>query len=315
MLEHGGRLREAATRWGIPLSDWLDLSTGIAPWVYPVPIVPTEIWQRLPEENDGLEAAVNDYYGTRKAWVALPGSQAAIQRLPTLVSPGRVAMFLPTYAEHPAAWHAIGHEVVAWDQPADYAVLCNPNNPTGHRFTHAELLDKAQTVRLLVVDEAFMDVTPEASLIDKEQPDNVVVLRSLGKFFGLAGARVGFAFAQPTLLNRLASMLGPWPVAHPARWIARYALGDVDWQRAQRLRLSTASARLASYLQILNMPTGTAFFQYVATPQAAEIHEQLARQGILVRRFEGALRFGLPGDEAAWQRLIHALHVTTRYRA
>ncbi|MDP2751071.1 MAG: threonine-phosphate decarboxylase CobD [Rhodocyclaceae bacterium] len=331
MLEHGGRLREAAACWGIPLADWLDLSTGIAPWAYPVPSLPTEVWQRLPEEGDGLEAAAQDYYGAHHL-VVLPGSQAAIQRLPTLVPPGRVAVFMPTYAEHPAAWHAFGHKLVPWDQPADYAVLCNPNNPTGHCFSRDELLDKARKVRLLVVDEAFMDATPEASLIGEGQPDNVVVLRSLGKFFGLAGARVGFAVADSTLLTRLADALGPWPVAHPARWVARHALVDKDWQATQRWRLAAASKRLALLLRnagltwnnpcppdewfhysrvaighvSLGTPTGTAFFQTVITPNAAEIHEQLARQGILVRCFEESLRFGLPEDEAAWQRLTQA---------
>jgi len=316
MLEHGGRLREAAARWGIPHHDWLDLSTGIAPWVYPLPAVPTEVWQRLPEDNDGLEAAAAGYYGvsTWDALVVLPGSQAAIQRLPTLIPPGRVAMLLPTYAEHPAAWQTAGHERVAWDQSAEYAVLCNPNNPTGHCFSRDALLDKARKVRLLVVDEAFGDVTPEASLIGKELPDNVVVLRSLGKFFGLAGARVGFAVGDRALLKRLADTLGPWPVAHPARWAARHALVDTDWQTLQRGRLRAASARLASHLREVGFtePTGTAFFQTVMTNRATEIHEHLARQGILVRRFEETLRFGLPGDETQWQRLTAA---TTQCRA
>jgi len=313
MLEHGGRLREAARRWTIPRADWLDLSTGIAPWVYPVPPLPNEVWQRLPEAEDGLEAAARDYYGAGQLLV-LPGSQWAIGALPRLLPKGRVAMSAPLYNEHPAAWLACGHTLVGWREAADYAVLCNPNNPTGQRVTRAELLERARTLRLLVIDEAFIDVEPEASLIG-HAADNIVVLRSLGKFFGLAGARVGFAFGPPELLARLAEAqlqtAGPWAVNHPARWVARHALADVAWQAAQRERLQSAAPRLAALLRKAGFgeTAGTALFRYAATALAAELHEQLALRAILVRRFAApsALRFGLPGREDDWQRLEFAL--------
>ena len=310
MLEHGGKLRAAAQHWEIPLSDWLDLSTGIAPWPYPVPAVPAEIWQRLPEEDDGLEAAARDYYGAQHL-LLLSGSQAAIQMLPRLFAPGRVAIPAPIYNEHPGAWRAAGHTQVGWDEVADYAAVCNPTNPTGQRYSRDELLARARSTRLLVVDEAFLDAEPEESMIGCGA-DNVVVLRSLGKFFGLAGARVGCAIGAPGLLARLAEALGPWAVANPGRWAARYALADGDWQAAQRGRLSESSRRLAEALRAsgLGEPTGTALFQYVATPRAAELFEAFARRGILVRLFAepAALRFGLPGTPAEWQRLAAALH-------
>lgn len=316
MLEHGGRLREAAQRWNIPLADWLDLSTGIAPWPYPVPPPPAEIWQRLPENDDGLEAAARAYYGAGHL-LALPGSQSGIQWLPRLLPPGRVALSLPTYNEHPAAWQVAGHTLVDWHAPADYAVLCNPNNPTGQRFTRGELLERARALRLMVVDEAFIDAAPAeslAALAGTAAADNIVVLRSLGKFFGLAGARVGFAIAAPELLARLAAALGPWAVGHPARWAARHALTDTGWQAAQRERLQSAAVRLDALLRAagFNETTGTALFQYVATPRAAEIHDALARRGILVRQFVApaalpSLRFGLPGSEEDWQRLTVTL--------
>lgn len=307
MLEHGGKLRAAAQRWNIPLADWLDLSTGIAPWSYPVPAVPAEVWQRLPEDDDGLEVAARDYYGAQQL-LLLSGSQAAIQMLPKLFPSGRAAIPVPIYNEHPGAWQAAGHELVGWHEAADYAVVCNPTNPTGRRYSRDELLGRAKSVRLLVVDEAFLDAEPAESMIGCGA-DNVVVLRSLGKFFGLAGARVGCAIGAPDLLARLAAALGPWAVANPARWAARHALADRDWQVAQRQRLHEASRRLAESLRILGEPTGTALFQYVATPCAAKLFEAFARRGILVRSFDepAALRFGLPADEDEWQRLDRAL--------
>ncbi len=309
MLEHGGQLRAAARHWNIPLADWLDLSTGIAPWAYPVPALPEEIWQRLPENDDGLEAVACAYYGVPRL-LALSGSQAAIQALPKFFAPGRVAIPAPIYNEHPGACRAAGHTRVGWNEPSDYAVVCNPTNPTGRHYSRAELLERARSVRLLVVDEAFGDAESSESLIGSGE-DNIVVLRSLGKFFGLAGARVGFAVATPDLLARLAETLGPWAVANPARWAARHALGDIAWQAAQRERLHAAARRLAELLSVsgLGDPTGTALFQYLATPRAAAIFDALAKRGVLVRLFTepAALRFGLPANEDEWQRLANAL--------
>ncbi len=307
MLEHGGRLNAAARRWGIPRAAWLDLSTGIAPWPYPLPAVPAQVWQRLPEDDDGLEAAARAYYGA-DALLALPGSQAAIQWLPRLLPSGRVAMPAPLYAEHPAAWQAAGHTLVGWDDAADYALLCNPNNPTGTRYACDALLARAARVKLLVVDEAFIDADSRESLLGCGA-GNVIVLRSLGKFFGLAGARIGFAFGSSALLEGLAEALGPWAVSHPARWAARRALADRDWQAAQRARLHAAATRLADLLACLGQPAGCALFQTVVTPRAAALHEALARRGILVRRFDAPtmLRFGLPATERDWQRLTTAL--------
>ncbi len=310
MLEHGGRLNAAARRWGIPRAAWLDLSTGIAPWPYPLPAVPADVWQRLPEEGDGLEAAARDYYGAEQL-LALPGSQSGIQALPRLFPAGRVAMPAPLYAEHPAAWQAAGHTLVGWDEPSDYAVLCNPNNPTGARCARDELLERARGLRLLVVDEAFIDAESAESLASLvgRGAGNIIVLRSLGKFFGLAGARIGFLFGTSGLLERLAEALGPWAVNHPARWAARQALADRAWQAAQRARLQAASQRLAGLLSCLGAPTGCALFQTLVTPRAPELHEALARRGILARRFDAppTLRFGLPATERDWQRLTTAL--------
>lgn len=307
MLEHGGRIGEAARRWNIPRADWLDLSTGISPWPYPLPAPPAEVWRRLPEEEDGLESAARDYYGADHL-LMLPGSQAAIQWLPRLMPAGRVAMPVPLYNEHPAAWRAAGHALVEWNAPSDYAVLCNPNNPTGVRFTRDELIERARGLRLLVVDEAFIDAEPAESLANCAA-DNIIALRSLGKFFGLAGARVGCALGAPALLDRLAAALGPWSIAHPARWAARQALADRGWQATQRSRLVDASRRLADRLTCLGTPAGCALFQTVAAPRAAELYEALAKRGILVRRFDtpSALRFGLPGDEVQWRRLENSL--------
>lgn len=327
MLEHGGRLRQAAQQWGIPLSDWLDLSTGINPWSYPVPPVPESAWHRLPEDEDGLEDAARAYYGA-KYLLPLPGSQAAIQTLPKLLPPGRAAVLAPSYAEHAAAWVKAEWAVTPF-APArleevakehNVVVVVNPNNPTGERITARRLRAAARALAkrggLLVVDEAFADADPRDSLADlagtKTAP-NVVVLRSLGKFFGLAGARVGFAIARPELLEALAEAIGPWAVSGPARTVATAAFQDTVWQAEMARELATAALRLETLLQeTLGDSTGTALFRWLPHPRADWVQEELARRGILVRLFlevdgSSSLRFGLPGSEAEWQRLGAAL--------
>lgn len=324
LLHHGGRLRQAVRDYGIPLAHWLDLSTGINPSGWPVPPLSPQCWQRLPEDDDGLVEAAAAYYGTSHL-LPCAGSQQALQALPRLYAPGRIGLLQPSYAEHAHAWRLAGHEVVALTADAidaqlaalDVLLLVHPNNPDGARFTVPQLLDwHAQlTARggWLVVDEAFMDVTPEHSLAAHAGAEGLVVLRSLGKFFGLAGARVGFVLAWPALLPHLAALFGPWAVNHPARTVARLALCDTAWQQAMREQLTQHSARLHALLSQAGLVPhgGSALFQYVITTDAAVLQQALAQQGIWVRRFAqpAALRFGLPGSEVEWQRLQAALTV------
>ena len=324
MLEHGGRLRAAAARYDIPLADWLDLSTGINPRAWPVPTLSVACWQRLPEDNDGLEDAAAAYYGNANL-LPVPGSQAAIQLLPRLFPPAMLACISPLYSEHPQAWSRAGHRLRFLQQATlaraltaatPYVLLCNPNNPTGDRHPREQVADAAAQLKKrggwLFVDEAFADPEPALSvtpLAGTADASNLVVLRSLGKFFGLAGARLGFVFAAPDLLGRLAEALGPWPVAGPTREAGRLALADAAWQAAARDDLAAAGRRLGELLAPLGPVNGTPLFAALTSPRAEELHDFLARRGILVRRFDQQpiLRFGLPGSEADWQRLAAAL--------
>ncbi len=328
MLEHGGRLRRAAQHHGIPLAGWLDLSTGINPNGYPVPALAPACWQRLPEEDDGLEAAAIAYYGNARL-LPLPGSQAAIRILPALFPPASVACLTPIYEEHPHAWAHAGHKVRhlqaaspagalqrALTAATPVVLLCNPNNPTAERLPRDVLLDAADRLNRrggwLVVDEAFGDADPEncvAPFAGSGQAPRLIVLRSLGKFFGLAGARVGFAFGAAEKLAPLREALGPWPISGPARAAARHALADTGWQQNARQALAAASVRLAKLLDGLGEISACALFATVKTQDAREPHAFLARRAILTRVFDEPplLRVGLPGSEAEWQRLRNAL--------
>ncbi len=193
----------------------------------------------------------------------------------------------------------------------------NPNNPDGRVLSRAALLDLAAKLRrkggLLVVDEAFMDVgPPKASLAADVLCGNIVVLRSFGKFFGLAGVRLGFAIAAEDIAKRLRAALGPWAVSGPAIAIGAIALADMAWTASTQVRLAQAAQRLDELLvgAGVDIVGGTPLFRLAQTPAAAALHETLGGAGILVRRFAEQpawLRFGLPGDEQAWERLASAL--------
>lgn len=330
MLEHGGNLRAAALRFGRPLQDWLDLSTGINPHAYPAPELGANIWQRLPEPDPMLALAAGAYY---QAPLMLPvaGTQAAIQALPRLramLCPGANASVIvaaPSYAEHAHHWAQHGHlmqqvpyaELEAQVDACDVLVVCNPNNPTGAMIGAEQLLDWAARLARrggwLVVDEAFGDMTPENSVAPWSDMPGLIVLRSVGKFFGLAGLRLGFVSAQEATLAALANLLGPWAVSSAAQQIGVVALKDVAWHSAMRLQLQQAGARLQQLLARHGiLSSGTDLYQWWPLPHlaASAFWQHMAQRGIWVRLFPHAaqgIRLGLPPDEVGWQRLEAAL--------
>ena len=322
MLEHGGNLRAAARAYARPAEDWLDLSAGLNPHWYPAPPLSGNAWHRLPEVDDALLRAACAFYGAPRM-LAVAGTQAAIQALPHLRAPSNVVVAAPSYAEHAHHWGRHGHTLreVAYADLAqavdtcDVLVVCNPNNPTGATVPAATLLAWADKLAArggwLVVDEAFADTAPSNSVAAYSAQPGLIVLRSLGKFFGLAGVRAGFVGAAPTLLTALADWLGPWTVSGPAQLVARAALEDVAWHAATRAALARNGERLRTLLALNGIAShGTDLFQWWPEPAAVAFHAHMAERGIWVRLFtHGArgIRLGLPPDEAAWNRLARSL--------
>jgi len=303
----------------------IDLSTGINPSPYPVPHLPSEAFARLPESSalDRLcQVAAKAYAAPSAAHVvAAPGAQMLLPLVAALVPPGRGLVLGPTYSEHVRAAALAGHAAAETTElarlaDADLAVVVNPNNPDGRVVSANTLLALAERLAhrrgLLVVDEAFMDVGPADASVSDRAGNGLVVLRSFGKFFGLAGLRLGFAIAAPEQAARLRAQLGPWPVAGPAIAIGSVALADAAWIEATRRAVSLAAQRLDHVLvgAGLEIVGGTPLYRLVRTNSASAVFERLGRSGIVVRRFRRAptwLRFGLPGSEAAWERLTAAL--------
>lgn len=351
---HGGALSAAAEHFNIPLDQWLDISTGINPANWPIPEIPASVWQRLPEEQkdseDGLEQAALNYYlndanntGSsikRNNVLACAGSQQAIRLLPNLYnsifrgskikSAARVWVTAGSYAEHGIAWEEQGHRVnkvacekitqLLTQQPVDVLILLNPDNPSGHRWSPDQLLKwwsiLHQRGGWLIVDEAFMDTTPEHSLAEHVNREGLFVLRSVGKFFGLAGLRLGFVLSVEKTIKQLSKMLGPWTVSHPAQYLGTLALKDTEWVHKQRHDLSQQSLRLAGLLEMYFSCRceGTDLFQTMYHKESEWIFNQLAKKAVLVRflpetsKTSAGLRFGLPKNlEAHWKHLESAL--------
>jgi cobalamin biosynthetic protein CobC len=326
-MKHGGDLTQAMAQYGGAPQAWLDLSTGINPRPWPIPAtLPDTTWQRLPSraDQDALIAAARLAYklpaGVEIA--AASGTQALIQWLPHLTGPGAVAIMGPTYSEHATAWSNAGHEVIALTtldhlpDHARYAVIVNPNNPDGRLLGQVALGHLAARLQerggWLVIDEAFADLDPGCSAVALCRDLPVLILRSFGKFYGLAGLRLGFAIGPPAMIGRVAEALGLWPCSGPALAIGRAALLDQEWAARTRETLKSQADRLDNVLAASGFAIvgGTTLFRLVRHSNAEARHQALAERHIWCRTFEWAddlLRFGLPGDDAAFGRLATAL--------
>ncbi|MEB2847526.1 threonine-phosphate decarboxylase CobD [Endobacterium cereale] len=329
-IDHGGNLAGASTRFPNAPKPWIDLSTGINPHAYPHSDIASTAFCRLPEPSalHLLKCEAAAVYGapSSKEVAAAPGTQIL---LPLLVEcafggsipPGaKAAILSPTYAEHAHMARLAGFDLTETAQfeelfAADLALVVNPNNPDGRLIDRADLLRLATHMAakggLLVVDEAFMDVMPPEHSVAGDIGPSLAVLRSFGKFYGLAGLRLGFALAPAADVRRIEARLGPWAVSGPALQIATQALADRDWQSDMRKTLPADLRRLDDLLTTagLDIVGGTSLFRLIRHSNASALYEQFGEAGILVRSFNERpkdLRFGLPSGEG-WERLTNLL--------
>lgn len=322
MRDHGGDLAAAIARFGGTPADWLDLSTGINRVPWPMPPLPAVALRALPgaAEVAACAAAARAAYGAAPDLACLPvaGAQAAIQLVPRLRPAGRAGVLSPTYNEHAAAFATAGWQVTPVPDLADLAgfdaaVVVNPNNPDGRRWPPARILGLADSNGLVIVDESFADEDPSLSVCPALRPgDPVLVLRSFGKFFGLAGLRLGFALGPEPEIARLRAAAGPWGVSGPALHAGTLALADTAWAQATRARFVTDAARLDRLAATAGwaLTGGTGLFRLYDTGDAAAAQERLGRHHIWSRTFPCSarwLRLGVPGPEPEWTALAAAL--------
>ncbi|VAW66268.1 L-threonine 3-O-phosphate decarboxylase [hydrothermal vent metagenome] len=322
MLHHGGRLINAAKQYNIQPELWLDLSTGINPHGWPLVPVPDSVFNRLPEDDDGLHPIAQKYYRAQSL-LAIPGSQSVIQLLPKLKPKCKVAVPVLGYAEHQHAWQQAGHQVNALNEKQidekleqyNVLVIINPNNPTGDYYSQQQLLEWHKRLQKnngwLIIDEAFVDSRPEYSMAEFAQLPGLIVLRSIGKFFGLAGLRSGFVIAEAHLLEKIHHVLGPWTVSGPSRYLTMKALQDESWHQFNILRLKERGEKLRQLLLQYQLSgdeqatvKGTDLFQTLFCNDAQELHRELAKNAVFTRLLDNkqGLRFGLP-ESSQWLSL------------
>jgi cobalamin biosynthetic protein CobC len=317
---HGGRVDEAARLFPDAPLPWIDLSTGINPHAWAGLRADFAALRRLPDpaETTALEAAAAAAFNVADPAMvaAIPGAESGLRLLPRLIGTPSVGILAPTYGGHAEAWAAAGHESCTAATPEELPdtaalVIVNPNNPDGRTLPPDRLRRLATETRLLIVDESFGDVAPHLSVAPYAH-DRLIVLRSFGKFYGLAGVRLGFIIAGPAMIAQVRAAFGDWPVSAEALAAGTEAYADRDWAEATRARLREESERLDALLADARLALlgGTTLFRLCTSPHATSWFTHLARHGILVRPFAQQpdwLRFGLPGTEAEWSRLQAAL--------
>ena len=328
-LIHGGALDVMRAMFPHAPEPWMDLSTGINPWPYPYVDPALEKLAHLPLQaeftacRDAMAASIG---APSQSVLLAPGSELLIRLLPDLLHLKRVAILSPTYGDHATAWTRVGAEILHHPNPLSLAgsveavIVTQPNNPDGRVFDRTELERARETLAKrkgwLIVDEAYADLAPELSLAPRAGTPGLIVLRSFGKFFGLAGLRLGALLAPADIQAAMADRLGAWPISGLALDIGAHAYADFDWQTRMRQQLRGASFRLKETLVRggLSVIGGTGLFQYISTSNADRVFEHLAERGIYVRRFEGSkthLRVGLPASPEGERRLAEALSLLT----
>lgn len=346
-LKHGGNLEYAIAKYGIPREQWLDLSTGISPWSYPCSNIPAYIWQNLPQSNTALIAAASRYYSpssaveehslNNKSILAVPGSQIAIRLLPQLFEASTVAVPKLGYKEHAASWQMASHETINYsnmdelqslinNQLVEHVVLINPNNPSGDKLSLETIGNLASATNgAFIIDEAFIDQydsTDTASatalaLSQMEEYQNIIVLRSIGKFFGLAGIRLGFIISSNPKVTLLNTLLEPWSISHASQYIGIKALEDAQWQLSQRERIdnqqhafkAVLTKLFNTHLKEFSHTEAGLFNTVFADKKSLEyLHLYLAKKGIWTRLGNEEdkpswLRFGLAKDIEQFENL------------
>ena len=315
----------AAKRYDIELSHWMDLSTTINPNGYPIKDLPIDVFHRLPTNHDGnqLERIARSAYGVPNGagLISAAGCQVLIQMLPQLKAHRHVAIVGPTNSSHSGAWRAAGHRVEEVDSldnasRSDVVIVVNPNNFDSQYYSPAALKKLADRLYesggLLIIDEAHMDAVTKKSFIKYAELPNVIILRSLGKFYGLSGLRLGFAIGSSRHLGIIREMLGPWAVSGPAIHIGCSALTDQKWHKQMRQDLEIQTTHLGRVLSSRHIKSIGChpLFHLIEVVDARTLHHQLANRAIWTRQFEQFptwLRIGLPKSRAHFKRLEASL--------
>ena len=311
MLEHGGDLDKAINCYGGEKYQWIDLSTGINPEPYPIPRLEISDWKNLPTltEIQSLEKIIKSKLQTSSEIVLVPGAQSAINFLPFLLKKKKVKILSPTYNEYQFCFQNAGWDVhfcKKFNQlfDSEVVIIVNPNNPDGKIYDVKDLIKLSKSVEQLIVDESFIDSSLCKSVISGIDSDtsNIIVIRSFGKFFGLAGMRLGFIISNSKINKKFKNSLGPWPISKMAIKIASKAFQDETWIKKTKIKLVATVKLMDRLMDVVNWKTigGTNLFRLYSTPNSDLAQKLLAEQYIWSRKFSYSkkwLRLGIPSNE------------------
>ncbi|MGV8058796.1 MAG: threonine-phosphate decarboxylase CobD [Smithellaceae bacterium] len=264
---HGGNVEEISRTFGLKEDYLVDFSSNVNPFTLPPSIsqvIKSKIRDisRYPDkESLKLKTALGKHLNIGVEHIVVGnGSVDIIYRAVYALKPASGLILLPAFGEYEKALSSVGakiryllpkgrgnfvfstEEIVKNCDEVDIVFLCNPNNPTGMLISRKDLEYLAEKLRkkktMLVLDEAFIDLTEEHSLIDlASKSSNLLVLRSLTKFFGLAGLRLGYAVGNSALIKRLQNSGQPWPVNVFAQATGEVLLQDEKFRNKSKRKL------------------------------------------------------------------------------
>jgi threonine-phosphate decarboxylase len=347
---HGGQLRQIAARFGIPVADLLDFSANVNPDGPPASAVialqqtidEPAILMNYPDlEEMALRESLARYAGIRPENVAVangfvPLLDAALRMLPirTCLVP------VPAFVEYRRTLERsrvelIPHYLTAesdfrldlarlFDRSCDAILLANPQNPSGvlsSRDSLLRIVEWAAELKVhVLLDEAFIDFCPEASLANvADRFPNLIVFRSVTKFFGMAGLRVAYAVAGAERSKQIQEMVAPWSITSLASLAARVAVQDEAYVQRTIALNDTRRRNLRTLLGQLGIhvyPSAANFLllRFPSSIDCRQLWERLIREYHVVLRncsnYEGLdhchLRVAVRGDDEN-RRLIAAV--------
>jgi threonine-phosphate decarboxylase len=319
-VAHGGRIYDAARRWGISPIEVIDFSANINPLGPPRGVLAAienalkpSNFRAYPDPHDFVHALAKKHRLIAEKIIVGSGATSLMFAILRAILPKRVLILEPAFSEYSRACAAIKADVTPWllheadgfippfsklarairERQFDLVILNSPHNPTGTLYPKEVLLaliDMAEAHNVAVLlDEAFVDYSPHASLVSlAATKTQFVVLRSLTKFYAMPGLRVGYAVCSVRLAARISQQIDAWSVSTVALEAARAALDQDEFDAESRGANAQARREFANALDSIGLqvfPSVTNFL-LVKLPRGsgAELAGWLESERILIRR-------------------------------
>jgi threonine-phosphate decarboxylase len=320
-IKHGGRLEDLSEQYDIDAEEIIDFSVNVNPLGMPESLI--EVLQsklsliaRYPDtESRYLRRKLANHLSLSHENIAIGnGSNELIYLIFRAYPASRVLIIHPTYSEYERGAKAgesdVNEFILRWQdgfhldmniliQEAckhDFVFLCNPNNPTGHLTRKEAIISLVSSVpqTTFIIDEAFIDFVNEQSdyQVTSDLPNlpNLIILRSMTKFFTIPGLRLGYLVADTDIIEKLNSVREPWSVNVLAQLAGEHLLDQNDYARRTMKAIQTERSFLInklsqlSWLHIYPPEANFIFIRITAEKLDSSIlSERLMTDGIAIR--------------------------------